>query len=66
MRYFDGGALYEIPYNSAYNALLHVTQIIEDKKYSKRPKVYEDAELEALLGQDSCQTQEEQYDGQYF
>ena len=27
MRYFNGGALYEIPYNSAYNALLHVTQI---------------------------------------
>ena len=27
MKYFNGGALYEIPYNSAYNALLHVTQI---------------------------------------
>ena len=27
MRYFNGEALYEIPYNSAYNALLHVTQI---------------------------------------
>lgn len=32
---------------------------IEDKKRSGRPKVYEDAELEALLNQDSCQTQEE-------
>ena len=29
-------------------------------------KVYEEAELEALLEQNSCQTQEEQYDGQYF
>ena len=39
---------------------------IEDKEPSGRPKVFEDAELEALLDQDSCQTQEEQYDGQYF
>ena len=39
---------------------------IEDKERSGRPKVYEDAELEVLLDQDSCQTQEEQYDGQYF
>ena len=31
---------------------------IEDKKRSGKPKVYEDAELEALLDQDSCQTQE--------
>ena len=39
---------------------------IEDKKRSGSPKVYEDAKLEALFDQDSCQTQEEQYDGQYF
>ena len=39
---------------------------IEDKKRSGRPKVYEDAEFEALLDQDSCQTEEKQYDGQYF
>ena len=39
---------------------------IEDKKRSGRPKVYEDAELEALLDQDSCQMQEELYDRQYF
>ena len=38
---------------------------IEDKERSGRPKVCEDAKLEALLDQDSCQTQEEQYDGQY-
>ena len=39
---------------------------IEDKERSGSPKVHEDAELEALLDQDSCQTQQEQYDGQYF
>ena len=39
---------------------------IEDKKRSGRPKVYEEAELEALLDQDSCQTQEVQYDGRYL
>ena len=39
---------------------------IENKERSGRPTVYEDAELEALLDQDSCRTQEEQYDGQYF
>jgi len=31
---------------------------VEDKERSGRPKVYEDAELEALLDEDSCQTQE--------
>ena len=39
---------------------------IEEKERSGRPKVYEDAELETLLDQDSYQTEEEQYDGQYF
>ena len=39
---------------------------IEHKERSGRPKVYENAGLEALLDQDLCQTQEEQYDGQYF
>ena len=32
---------------------------VEDKKRSGRSKVYEDAELEALLDEDSCQTQKE-------
>ena len=36
---------------------------IEDKERNGRPKVYEDEELEVLLDQDLCQTQEEQYDG---
>ena len=31
---------------------------VEDKERSGRPKVYEDAELELLLDEDSCQTQE--------
>ena len=39
---------------------------IENEKLSGRPKVYEDVELETLLNQDSRQTQQEQYDGQYF
>ena len=29
---------------------------IEDKERSGRPKVYKDAELKALMDQDSCQT----------
>ena len=29
---------------------------IEDKERNERPKVYEDAKLEALLDQNSCQT----------
>jgi len=32
---------------------------IEDKERSGRSKVYEDAELKALLDEDSCQTQKE-------
>ena len=32
---------------------------IEDKEHSRRPKVYEDTKLEALLDQDSRQTQKE-------
>ena len=31
---------------------------VEDKERSGRPKVYEDAELESLLNEDSCQTQD--------
>ena len=32
---------------------------VEDRECSGRLKVYEDAELEALLNKDSCQTQKE-------
>ena len=39
---------------------------IEDKERSENPKLYEDVELEALLDEDSCETQEQQYNGQYF
>ena len=37
-----------------------------EKERSGRTKVCEDGELEALLDEDSCQMQEEQYNGQYF
>ena len=36
--------------------MMRLPQVTEDK----------DAGLEALLDQNSCQAQEEQYDGQYF
>ena len=39
---------------------------LKKKERSGRPKVYEDAELEAVLDLDSCRTQEEQYNEQYF
>jgi len=32
---------------------------VEDKKHTGRPKLVEDAELEALFDEDPCQTQEE-------
>jgi len=32
---------------------------VEDKERSGRTKVYEDTELEALLDEDSCQTEKE-------
>jgi len=32
---------------------------VEDKKHAERPKLDEDAELEALVDEDPCQTQEE-------
>ena len=38
---------------------LRTVKFVEDKERSGRPKVYEDAELEALLDEDSCQTQKE-------
>ena len=36
MRYFNGGALYEISYSSAYNALLHVTHFFSNFKYIRK------------------------------
>ena len=41
-------------------------EIVVSGLRSGRPKEYEEVELEALLDEDSCQTQKEQYDGQYF
>ena len=34
--YCNGGVLYEISYNSAYNALLHVTQIFFELQIYKK------------------------------
>jgi len=38
---------------------LRTINLMSKTKYSGRPKVYEDAELKALLNEDSCQTQKE-------
>ena len=51
---------------SGFKSLRTVNLTSKGKERSGRSKVYEDAELEALLDQDSCQMQEEKYDGQYF
>ena len=45
---------------------LRTVHLTSKTKNIGRPEVYEDAEMEALLEKDSCQTQEEQNDGQYF
>ena len=59
-------ALSEISCRKGFQKFMNGEFNIEVKELSERPNVYEDAELEALLDQDSCQTQEEQRDGQYF
>ena len=51
---------------SGFKSLRNGEFDIEDKERSGRPKVHEDVELETLLDQNSCQTQEEEYVGQYF
>ena len=63
---YGEAALSERSYRESLQKFKNGEFDIEDKERSGRLKVYEDAELEALLGQDSYQTQEEQYDGQYF
>ena len=44
---------------SSFNASRTVIFDVEDRHNGEREKVFEDAELEALLEQDSCQNQEE-------
>jgi len=44
---------------SGFKNLRTVNLDVKDKERSGRTKVYEDAELEALLDEDSCQTQKE-------
>ena len=51
---------------SGFKSLGTVNLTSKTKNAAEGRKKYDDAELEALLDQHSCQTQEEQYDGQYF
>ena len=55
-------ALSERSYHEWFQKFKNGEFDIEDKELSGRPKVYHDADLEALLYQDLCQTQEEQYE----
>ena len=52
-------ALSERRYREWFQKVTNGEFDIDDKERSARLKVYEDAELEALLDKDSCQTQEE-------
>ena len=61
---YDEAALSERSCREWFKKFMNGEFDIKDKERSGRSKVYEDTELEALLDQDSCQTQEEEYDGQ--
>ena len=63
---YGEAALSEKSYSEWFQKFKNDEFEIEDKGRRGRSKVYEDAELEALLDQDLCQTQEKQYVGQYF
>ena len=63
---YGEAALSERGYHEWFQKFKNNEFNIKDKKCSGRPKVYEDAELEALLDQDSYQMQEEFTHGQYF
>ena len=54
---YGEAALNERSFREQFQKLKNGEFDIEDKERSGRPKVYEDAELDALLDQDSCQTQ---------
>ena len=56
---YDEAALSERSYRDWFQNFKNGKFDIEDKERSGRAKMYEDAELEALLDQDSCQTQKE-------
>ena len=51
---------------SGFKSFRMVNLTSKTNNVAEGPKVYEDAELEALLDQDTCQTEEEQYDGKCF
>ena len=63
---YGEAALSEKTCRECFQKFKHGEFDIKDKERSGRPKVYEDAELGALLDQDSYKTQEKQYDGQCF
>ena len=63
---YGKAALCERRYRECFKKFKEGEFDIEDKERSGRPKVSEDVELQTLLDQGSCQTQEEQYDGEYF
>ena len=63
---YSEAALSEGSYREWFQKFMNGKFDIGDKERSGRPKVYEDVELEALLDQDSCQTQQEQYNRRYF
>jgi len=56
---YGDAALSERSYREWFQKFKNGEFDVEDKECSGRPKVYEDAELEALMDEDSCQTQKE-------
>jgi len=56
---YDDAALSERSCREWFQKFKNSEFDVENKEHSERPKVYEDAELEALLDEDSCQTQKE-------
>jgi len=56
---YGDAALSERSYREWFQKFKNGEFDVEDKERSGRPKVYGDAELEALLDEDSCQMQKE-------
>jgi len=56
---YDNAALSERSCREWFQKFKNSEFDVEDKERSGRPKVYEDMELDALLDEDSCQTQKE-------
>ncbi|EGI69065.1 Mariner Mos1 transposase, partial [Acromyrmex echinatior] len=56
---YGEAALSEKSYREWFQKIKNGEFDVEDKERSGRPKMYKDAELEALLNEDSCQMQKE-------